>query len=720
MFEKLINAVKRKFPDSLTIIGLISVFLILLLGAFFEVAEPQGLQTLHNTVFDQYQRWQPRTYTQIPVKIIDIDEESLAKVGQWPWPRNKVAQLIHQLAEDHVNAIALDMLFSENDRTSPKNISKHWRLSENTRLEINKLSDHDLTMANTLNGSPSISGFSLEREATKGAPPKRHFNIVNMGESPLPYLQPFSGSLNSIGLFESKVAGNGALNYIPDQDSVVRRVPLVMRLGNDVYPSLIAEALRVSQHAHNYIIKTSPIKDAGIESILIGKIKIPTTADGQLWIHYSQANPERYIPAWKVLDPTFNPKSLAGNIVIIGTSAKGLMDQRNNALGLIMPGVEAHAQALEQILNQTFLARPHWALWLELLVILGGGLLVGILALNTRAIFSATFTLSLITSLNIGGWIAFSRHGILLDLVTPSIILFITFSLASIIHHMSIERKQQWIKEAFSRYVSPNLVSHLVENPESLMLGGERRVCSFVFTDLADFTGLMEKIDPIEAVGLLNNYLDEMIAIAFRHSGTLDRIVGDAVAIMFSAPVIQPDHQQRAFNCALEMHLFASRYLAELNNKGIAFGQTRIGVHSGEVIIGNFGGSTIFDYRALGDTVNTAARLESLNKYLGTNICVSEETLKGCESASVRPVGQIVLKGKTKPLAVYEVLEKDDKTISADDYISAYELIETKPTEAIKAFGKLSKLFPEDPLINFQLNRLMNNERGILITMTQK
>lgn len=720
MFEKLINAVKRKFPDRLNAIGFISIVLILLLGASFEITEPQALQTLHNTVFDQYQRWQPRVYAQSPVKIIDIDEDSLAKIGQWPWPRNKVAQLIKLLTQDNVNAIALDMIFSESDRTSPKNISKHWRLSEQARQEISQLADHDLTMANALSGSPSISGFTLERDETKNAPPKRRFNIVNMGESPLSYLQPFSGSLNSLGMFESKVAGNGALNYISDQDGVVRRVPLVMRLGNDVYPSLIAETLRVSQHAHNYIIKTSPIKDAGIDGILIGKIKVPTTADGQLWIHYSQANPERYISAWKVLDPTFNPKNLAGNIVIIGTSAKGLMDQRNNALGLIMPGVEAHAQALEQILNQTFLARPHWALWLELLVILGGGLLVGILALNTRAIVSAIFTLALIAMLNISGWIAFSRYGLLFDLFTPSLILFITFSLASIIHHLSTEQKQQWIKEAFSRYVSPNLVSHLVENPESLTLGGERRTCSFVFTDLADFTSLMEKINPSDAVSLLNTYLDEMIAIAFRHNGTLDRIVGDAVAIMFSAPVIQSDHQQRAFNCALDMHQFSSRYLAELNSKGIAFGKTRIGVHSGEVIVGNFGGSTIFDYRALGDTVNTAARLESLNKHLGTTMCVSEDTLKGCKNANVRPVGQIVLNGKTKPLAVYEILARDDQAISPQEYMAAFASIEADPAEAINAFKKLAHQFPDDALISFHLKRLMSNERGTLITMTQK
>jgi adenylate cyclase len=293
--------------------------------------------------------------------------------------------------------------------------------------------------------------------------------------------------------------------------------------------------------------------------------------------------------------------------------------------------------------------------------------------------------------------------------------------LASIIHHLSTERKQRWIKEAFSRYVSPNLVSHLVEHPDSLELGGERKVCSFIFTDLAGFTSLMEKTNPADAVSLLNHYLEQMIAIAFKHNGTLDRIVGDAVAIMFSAPLTQTDHQQRAYDCALEMHAFASQYSAELIAKGINFGQTRIGVHTGEVIVGNFGGSTIFDYRALGDTVNTAARLESVNKHLGTDICISEDTLKGCHQPDVRAIGNLVLKGKTKSISVFTPTQSS-KSFEAPkkDYMQAFDWIDSSPDKAHEAFKQLAKQYPEDPLVTLHLQRLEQGESGVLIKMDEK
>lgn len=629
MNNAFIKSMMELLPQKLNGIGLMLVSLTVLVGAFLEITSPPLLQNLRNNVFDQYQRWQPRIYKQSIIKIIDIDEESLDKVGQWPWPRTQVAKLVTELQSAGVRVIALDMILSEPDRTSPKAVSKLWQLPPSAFEAIDKLPDHDAVLANVLSQSKTIASFTLENSTSDNIPPKRLYNIINMGELSLPYIPTFSSNVKSIELLESSVAGNGAVNYIPDNDGVIRRIPLILGLGNQIYPSLVSETLRVSQKESNYIIKTSPIKKAGIENIAIGQFKIPTNSDGQIWLYFTEANKDRYIPAWKVLNHALNLENLAGNIVVIGTSARGLMDQRQNPLGVIMPGVEAHAQALEQILSRTYLERPSWMLWIELLFTIVGGILVGILALKTRILFSASITLSVMIALNISAWFAFSRNHLLFDFVTPSFTIFISFLFASIIHHLASERKQDWIKDVFSRYVSPNLVAHLIKHPNSLKLGGEKKDCSFVFTDLAGFTSFMEKTNPADAVSLLNNYLDEMIKIAFRYNGTLDRIVGDAVAIMFSAPITQVDHQQRAYNCAMEMHAFASRYANNLKAKGIEFGQTRIGVHSGEVIVGNFGGATIFDYRALGDTVNTAARLESVNRHFGTNICISENTLIG-------------------------------------------------------------------------------------------
>jgi len=289
---------------------------------------------------------------------------------------------------------------------------------------------------------------------------------------------------------------------------------------------------------------------------------------------------------------------------------------------------------------------------------------------------------------------------------------------------MTSEQRQRWVREAFSRYVSPNRVEYLVNNPDQLKLGGEHRECSFIFTDLTGFTSLMEKMDPAEAVSIINAYLDQMITIAFRNGGTLDRIVGDAVAIMFSAPVIQSDHRMRAFTCALEMHAFATRYADDLNMKGVAFGQTRIGIHTGEVIVGNFGGKTMIDYRALGDVVNTAARLEAANKHLGTLICVSEATLCGCPGAVVRPVGSLVLKGKSKSIMVYEPItasgENNREPQRDVTYEQAFGLLRQRNPGARDAFEKLARERPQDQLVLLHLERLRTGQESDIIVLAEK
>jgi adenylate cyclase len=320
-----------------------------------------------------------------------------------------------------------------------------------------------------------------------------------------------------------------------------------------------------------------------------------------------------------------------------------------------------------------------------------------------------------------GAWYAFRVHGLLLDAALPALGIVLTFIVCSLAHHLASEREQRWIKQAFARYVSPNRVAHLVEHPEDMNLGGRRQECSFIFTDLAGFTGLLEGMDPGQAVALLNDYLDEMIAIAFAHEGTLDRIVGDAVVIMFSAPVIQPDHRARALACGLAMDAFACRYASDLQEKGIPFGMTRIGIHAGEVIVGNFGGKNIFDYRALGDPINTASRLESVNKHLGTRLCISAEILAATPATPARPVGRLVLKGKTLPLEVFEPVTDDVvKRAPLADYRLAYEALCGDQAAALARFETLAKDYPEDPLVRLHCQRLRGGESGDLIVMAEK
>lgn len=679
--------------------------------------QPLPLQNLRTALFDQYQRWQPRVYQDVPVRIIDIDEQSLQRIGQWPWPRTQVAALVERLQAAGAAVIVFDVLFAEADRTSPEALMRSDDLPAALVEQLAALPRHDARLAAAIARSQVVLGFALERKPSSAGLPLSRFGLVELGGPVLGHLPAFQGAIRPLSLLEQAASGSGTLTFRPDSDGVVRRVPLLVGVDQAVRPSLVAEALRLQQRAAHYRTLTGA---AGVERIDIGRLSIPTTAEGELWVHFSRSHGPRTVPAWQVLAGQA-PAALTGSIAIVGTSAQGLQDLRFSPLGGIIPGVEVHAQALEQILAGSYLQRPGWAIAVEALSLVLGGLLVCLLALRLQALVSALLVLGLLVGLNAAAWYAFSSQRLLLDLFTPALGLALVFIAASLIRHMAAEREQRWIRQAFSRYVSPNLVKHLVENPGQLTLGGQRQTCSFVFTDLTDFTEMVERKEPEAVVSLLNAYLDEVIAIAFRHEGTLDRIVGDAVAIMFSAPLAQPDHCARALACALEIHHFARRYVAELQARGVRFGQTRIGVHSGEVVVGNFGGSTIFDYRALGDPVNTTSRIEGLNAHIGTALCVSEVIRQQCPQVPMRPVGEVLLKGKRQPLRVFEPLQAAGIGGERDDlYEAAYRLLADDAAGAREAFELLHEQRPDDGLVAFHTGRLRAGERGDSFVMTRK
>ena len=275
-------------------------------------------------------------------------------------------------------------------------------------------------------------------------------------------------------------------------------------------------------------------------------------------------------------------------------------------------------------------------------------------------------------------------------------------------------------KANLSRYFSPNLVQELAENPELLNLGGERRELTFVFTDLADFTPLVESLDPSVIVPLLNEYLNGMTQVVFRHGGTMDKIVGDAVHAMFGAPMEQVDHTTRGLACAMEMDAFAEVFRKKKNDDGLPLGVTRIGVHSGSAIVGNFGGDLFFDYTAHGDAINTAARLEGVNKFLGTRICVSE-IVNQIPDFKGRPVGTLVLKGKSEGLKVYEPLSAEQSESPATEaYRVAFAKLESRDAGASQSFAALVGQYGEDALATFHLKRLLAGETGVEIAFGEK
>lgn len=719
----------RLYRSFLTRATAITLLLLVTGGALaLWLDDPLPMQKLRLAQFDQFQRWRPALVKQpSPVAVVDIDEGSLKAYGQWPWPRTRLAELVERVRAAGATVIAFDVLLAEPDRTAPRAMAQLWQ-SAQASAALQGLPDHDEVLAAALVGQRVVLGSSLSHgtpvnaTADAAALPYRIASSSSGTSTALGWLHDFDAIVWPLPVLRTSASGLGAMNFVTDGDGMLRRVPLFLRLGEQTVPSLSAEVMRVAQDTRNYLLRAG---EAGLQDVRIGAITVPVSAQAELWLDFARAPGGHWASAAQVLDGTLAPDALRGRIALVGSSAAGLMDVHVNPLGHQMSGVQAHAMALEQMLLGLHLQRPAWAPAAEALALLAGGLLVGLVALGVSFRHSALLLAVVLATLAGGAWYAFAAQQLLLDASNPALAVLLSFGLASGVHHLASEREQRWLRQAFSRYVSPNRVAHLMAHPEQLQLGGQRQVCSFVFTDLADFTQLTENCDPARMVAFINDYLEAMLEIVFRHEGTLDRIMGDALVVMFSAPVVQLDHRQRALACALEMHAVASAYAQRLQADGVAWGHTRIGVHCGEVIVGNFGGRSLFDYRALGDPVNTAARLETVNKHLGTRMCVSQAILEACPGVAARAVGRLVLKGKSQWLRAYEPLAAcHADCASAADYALAMQLLQAGEARqaalARQKFEALAARHPHDPLVALHLQRLRQGAVDDLIMLDEK
>lgn len=700
---------------------------LLLLASIAALREPYLLVALRENVFDAYQRLRPRIYQPLPVRIVDIDDESLSRLGQWPWPRYRLGDLVMRLKQQGAAAIVFDMLFPEPDRTAPAQLLSRWPELADLPRARDRLADYDAMFASALRGSPSVTGFALVGHDSP-AQPRRSAGFAVIGGDPLPFLLSFPGAVVSLPALEQAASGHGALNVEVAAGGVIRRVPLLMRLRETIYPSLAAEALRVAQGADTYVIKMAGAAGeesfgakTGLTHLRIGRLTIPTDRNGGVWIYYTEPQPQRFIPAWQLLDGTADAAAIDGAIIIIGSTAVGLQDLHATPLATAYPGVAVHAEIIEQALLGVHLVRPDWARGAEILLMLGLATLVLLLGPRIGAIWTAVAGGLATTAAIAASWFAFRRHGILLDPVFPAAAVLFTYAVTSLVKHFRVERQQRWIRKAFASYMSPRLVQELVDNPDHLKLHGERRTLSFLFTDLEGFTALVEQADPAVVVPAINAYLDGMIRIAFRHDGTVDKIIGDALHVMFGAPVADPHHAARAVACALEIDAFADAFAAAKRREGLPFGQTRIGVNSGTAIVGNFGGELKFDYTAHGDAINVAARLESANRHLGTRVCVSEATVALCPDFTGRPIGALLLKGKSQPIRTFEPVAHGSPAEAAlGDYATAFALMEAEQPDAAQAWQALAERWPEDRLIALHMRRLARGERGSLITLAEK
>ncbi len=455
-------------------------------------------------------------------------------------------------------------------------------------------------------------------------------------------------------------------------------------------------------------------------------IKTPNTQPEIAW----RPRPDSETPAFPLYPShtvAFLPDEwFKGKIVLIG-AVLSITDRHRTPLAVVddgdegnMPGITVMAHGISQVLEGRSVDRlnPGFEIAITVMFALIG---VGLGVLKKGAAFSFSVGGVLIALYIAAAMIGYSRGIPLIPVIAPTIALMLSLWLMDVLIGGAERKQRQFIQGAFSRYVSPAVVDQLVDDPSALSIKGDRREVTFIFTDIASFTTLSEGLTSEKLSEVLNAYLDGACEIILKYQGTIDKFIGDAIMSIFNAPIAQPDHAERAVKCALELDVYAEEFKKQQNAAGIPIGVTRIGIHTGIATVGNFGSATRMDFTALGDTVNTAARTEGVNKYFGTRICVTEETVAECPNLKFRPIGDVVLKGKTKPVGLFSpVSEADAATNVTADYMTAYALLKAEDPQGIEAFKALGAQYPDDAIIAYHGRRIAAGATSTLIVLEDK
>jgi len=666
--------------------GRLSALLLLAFLIVLRVADPAFVESIRNQSFDLYQRVKPRPYVKQPVTIVDIDEASLEKYGQWPWPRTRLAQLLDGVTRMGSVAIAFDMVFSEPDRLSPALVAAdNDTLSPKMKQALQSLPSNDNVFAAAIARSPVILGQTSvrgrtdkKRQSAKMVPVQHGFR----GPNGKRFIPRFPDIVQNLDTLESAAKGRGVFTVLPDADGVFRRIPMVIMVDDHIRLALAPELLRLATGNQAFVIQSDA---KGMVGIILAKNLIRTDENGRFRPYLTASNRARYISAGSILDNSVDASRLRGHLVLVGTSAVGLEDYRATPLGVPMPGVEIHAQILESILANQQLQRPyHNTLW-ELIAVTGIGLLAIAIVPYLGAFWSLMGAGILLLSYLATSYFLFDQHRFLLDPTFPiisTVLIFITLATAN---YFREEQRRAQIRGAFGQYISPALVDQLADNPEKLALGGETRELSVLFTDVRGFTTISESFrnNPQGLTDLMNKFLTVLSDAVLRHNGTIDKFMGDAVMAFWNAPLDNPKHADHAARAAIDMIADVAALNADMKEKikaREAQGETGlnhhdinvgIGINSGDCVVGNMGSDRRFDYTALGDTVNIASRLEGQSKPYGIRIVLGSKTVQSLQATfALFEIDQIRVKGKNEAERIYGLF--GDQDLAKDpDFIAA-------------------------------------------------
>jgi adenylate cyclase len=590
----------------------------------------------------------PRTLP--AVVVVDIDSRSIDDVGAWPWPRETVATLVDSIAAAAPTIVAIDILFENADSHSPAALARQLgtRLGRSDLTALaGTLPDGDKRLSAALQSTAAVLGFVLD-PATRGsipAPP-----ITARGDVRLADIWRGAGVIGPPAELTDAARGVGALALLGDASGIIRRVPLLVAADGRLYPGLALECVRVLSGASTYII------DAATETLQVADLRLPLARNAMLRLAPVGARDRNVsiVSAADIMSGRFDPATLARSVVMIGGSAPELGGLRATSFDPLTPSVLVHADAFLQLMRGYLPRPPALADGFQL-----AGLLLAALAALAAALWltplAAALGVATLSALIWSGTIALAAGPqLLIDPLLPTAMAFAVFAVVSTLNFAITQRREARVRQRFAQHLAPQVVSMIVSDPNLVKLTGERREITALFTDIEGFTTMTDRLGPQELVSLLDRYFEGVAAIVMKHGGMIDKLVGDAVHAFFNAPLDQSEHWRHAIACGIEIRSWTEAFRARPENRSAQMGKTRIGIETGDAVVGDVGIAAKLDYTAHGNAINIAARLEAANKDLGSTICIGAGAAERFGKDRLNPLGTVQLRGLNMAMAVYE------------------------------------------------------------------
>ncbi len=634
------------------------------------------------------------------VVIVDIDEKSLKEVGQWPWGRNKVSKILYNLTNAGVGIIGLDIVFSEADGKSPYKIFKQYNRS------VEGIEDYDEIFKNAIANTPTILGYQFELDdkktyISKAIPIIPATIIERHKPKDLSNIIKAKGVILNIDKLQNVSYSSGFFNNIPDSSGMVRSLPLVINYDNQMYPSLSLEIVRIALSSSNIIINYF---QSGIESIKVKNLNIPTDIHGRMIINYrGEPKTFKYISAVDILNNQFNKKDIENKIVLIGTSASGLLDLRATPFSPFFPGVEVHANAIDNMLMGDFLSKPIKMDFINIAIVF---------ILSILSVMLVTYTpfwvnpivlvvLSIITTVYLYFEIFYTH--LVYNTFLPLVTIFIATIIATFMDYIFEIKQEKQIKAKFAQKVSKEVMNELLKDNDKSGFQAMQKEITVYFSDVRNFTNISEALkDPKILIDFLNEYMTPMTDMIVKNKGTVDKYIGDAIMAYWNAPASVENHADLAVSTTMKQLAYLEKlnkqikankkYLPMVNmskEKGLEPIDIGIGINTGNAVIGEMGSSQRSDYTVIGDSVNLGARLESLCKYYNSKCNISNFTKVQLENDYIfRFLDFVTVKGKSEPIEIWQVID-----FEGDDYLGIYDISQDKLKDIIVEYKKAIELY---------------------------